>query len=179
MQISPSMAEKDNSHETITLHILSNVAVGSTIMNTYWREQIASLHRDALPFQAHTLGPIPSIVLAADVHPQVHALFNTQNTKLELWPTWCTFITTDQSTSESLLLVSISSSTIDAANNRCQRQYQLVLRFVHREHLRLLEAIEQAGKLILCTTTTRKEIPVLFYDPELSLHLEYIHPMFR
>ena len=168
-------------HDGKILYLLSNFAVGSTDKGDYWQEQIAMLQRDALPWQAYEVEPTPAVILDTTTQPNIAALLTSDHVSVEIWPTWCTFITTDRRTSESFLIVNVTYPTIatpDSMERIWQRQ-QLMLHFPHQQCLQLLEAIEDAGKLVLRTPAHPAGLTIPFYDPELTLHLEYIRPLYR
>jgi len=178
MQTSFPVLEQNNTQDATTLHILSNFAIGQTTLNDSWCEQITSLRQRALAFQAFSLNPVPSITRTTEAYLHGSGLFNVSNTALDIWPTWCSFLTSNRSVCESFLLLSIVTPEM-ISKTRGSRKYQLVFRFHYPEHLALLESIKRARKLVLRTSSPGVECVIPFYEPELANHLEYIRPLFR
>ncbi len=178
MQNSFPVLEHANIQEASTLYILSNFAVGQTILNDFWCEQITGLRQRALAFQAYSLDPVPSITRTTEAYLHGSGLFDLADTPLDIWPTWCSFLTRNRSVCESFLLLSIIKPDVISETGG-SRKYQLVFRFHYPEHLALLESIEGARKLVLRTSSPGVERVVPFYELELANHLEYIRPLFR
>lgn len=178
MHVSSAKSQRSVAQESVTLHILSNFAVGQTVLRSFWQEQIASLRHEAHPFQVLETEPIPSINLDAAEDSDALKLLRPTGAELQLWPNWCTFFTLDQRVSESFLLVSIIK--IETINQKRTHQSQrLVLQFKLPQQLEFLESIERAGKLVLRISSTREENMVVFDDCELALHLDHTRPLFR
>ncbi len=160
------------------MYILSNFAVGETVLRSFWQEQIAFLYHEAHSFQVLKTGSIPTIILDTDEHSDVLNLLSPTNAELQLWPNWCTFLTLNQHIRESFLLISIIKIEI-TDQGRTHQSQRLVLRFKLPQQLEVLESIERAGKLILRIPSTREESMIVFDDCELTLHLDHIRPLFR
>ena len=178
MQTSFPAPEQNNVHDATTLHILSNFAIGQTTLNDFWCQQITSLRQRALAFQAYNLNPVPSITRTTEAFLHGSSLFDSANTTLDIWSTWCSFLTGNRSVCESFLSLSFMMPDVISEMGR-SRKYQLVFRFHYPEHLALLESIERARKLVLRTSSPGVERVVPFYELELAHHLEYIRPLFR
>ncbi len=170
--------EQNSTQEATTLHILSNFAIGQTTLNDFWCEQITSLRQRALAFQAYSLDPVPSITRTTEAYLHGSGLFDSESTTLDIWPTWCSFLTSNGNVCESFLLLSIVKPE-RISRTGGSRKYQLVFRFHYPEHLDLMENIERARKLVLRTSSPGVERVVPFYELELANHLEYIRPLFR
>jgi len=177
MQLSFPVREQKNAQDATTLHILSNFALGQTTLNDVWCEHITSLRQRALAFQAFSLHPVPSITRTTEAYLHGSGLFDASSTALDIWPTWCSFLTSNRSVCESFLLLSIIKPEM-ISETRGSRKYQLVFRFHYPEHLDLLESIERARKLVLRTSTPGVEYVVPLYELELAQHLAYIRPLF-
>lgn len=173
MQVSASFFRPDFPPQPMTLHILSNFAVGKTVLSSYWQEQIAFLKQQAIPFQIQGLEPLPSFELAIDASTQLNMLREPKGTMVECWPTWCTFLTENRQISDSFLLISMMIDT------GVRQHTNITLRFRHPKQLFLMEAIEQAEELSLCTSSARRAYSIPLDKSELSLHLEYIRSLFR
>ncbi len=176
----PSFTKTSERQEQAILHILSNFAVGETTLSHFWQEQIAMLQQEALPFQQDISGSIPTLILDEETSlstPFGHAEYG----QVEQWPTWCTFISATHEVSETFLLLSVictNEATKDGQSQTSQK-YQLVFRFQHRLQLHILEAIEQARQMVIHGSSMSKELIVPFLVPELSIHLNYIRPLFH
>ncbi len=178
MQTPLPTPEQNSTQEVTMLHILSNLAIGQATPSDFWYEQITSLRQRALAFQAYSLGPVPSITRTTEAYLHGSGLFDLADTPLDIWPTWCSFLTTNRSVCESFLLLSIIKPEM-ISETGVSRKYQLVFRFHYPEHLALLESIERARKLVLRTSSPGVERVVPFCELELAHHLEYIRPLFR
>ena len=174
MHIATPTLQQDSVQRATMLHIMSNFAVGATVLNDYWREQITSLRQKALPFQGYRAN---SLTFTGKVSALVQNVFEAPDTTLDIWPSLCSFLASDGSASESFLLLSIIK-TESVSGVRTSQKYELVFRFAYPEHLELVEHIERARKLVLCTSS-KVEYTVSFYELELANQLEHIRPMFR
>ncbi|MBA2680549.1 MAG: hypothetical protein H0U76_19405 [Ktedonobacteraceae bacterium] len=152
-----------------SLHIVSGFWAGETSHVDYWKEQVETLKRDAIPFQVLSPSPVPSIQLDVSGYPLLPHLLDATSPTLEMWPTWCTFMTADLDISDTFLLLSVYN------RQRCQ----FALHFQHRQHIPFLEAIEQTQQLKLSLSAHEPSCIVHFYDPELVVHLEKIYSVFR
>ena len=127
------------------------------------------MKRDAVPFQVLPPSPIPSVLLDTREHPLLPHLLDASSPLLEMWPTWCTFMTADLDMSDTFLLLSVYN------RQRCQ----FALHFQHRQHIPFLEAIEQTQQLELRVSAHERNVIVQFHDPELVVHLGKIYSVFR
>ncbi len=147
-----------------SLHICSNLAVGTTLLTPYWQKRVATLKQEAVPFQILHDSSQPTLLLDVEQHPRLSALLDPGSDTFELWPTWCTFFTTDHELSDTFLLLSLSN----------RESYWLVLHFEHSQHLAFLQQVEEAKQLQLAVEPNRLRCTVPFADPELTLHLDTI-----
>ena len=178
--MTPSFTKTSERQEQATLHLLSNFTVGETTLSHFWQEQITMLQQDALPFQQKVFGSVPTLTL--DTETSLAPLFDyTEHGQVEQWPTWCTFISMQKGLSETFLLLSLTcrNEAMRESQSPTIQKYQLVLRFQHQLYLSLLEAIEQAGQVVVYDSSESKKLTIPFLVPELSLHLNYIRPLFR
>ncbi len=151
MQPFSPIREQNSTQEAPTLHILSNFAIGQTILNELWCEQIISLRQKALAFQTYSLDPVPSVTRTTEAYLHGSGLFDAVSTTLDVWPTWCSFLTSNLSVCESFLLLNVIKPEISSEAG-VSRKYQLAFRFRYPEHLDLMESIERARKLVLRTS---------------------------
>ncbi len=164
----PTLSQTQNPVQApASLHILSGFSVGETALVDYWREQVETVKRDAVPFQVLSSSLIPSILLDVRKHSLPSTLFDATSSGLELWADWCTFMTPELDISDTFLFLSIYN------RQRCR----FVLRFQHHQHIPLLEAIEQTRQLKLTLSSYEYSVP--FYNSELPVHLKKIHTVFR
>ena len=96
MYVSAAESQRSAAQESVTLHSLSNFAVGQTELRSFWQEQINSLRHEAYPFQIPGTEPIPTIILDATEDSDALNLLRPTGAELQLWPNWCTFFTLDQ-----------------------------------------------------------------------------------
>ena len=178
MQRFSPVSAQNSTQEATTLHLLSNFAVGQTTLNDFWCEQITSLRQKALAFQEWRSDPVPSITRTTEAFLHGSGLFDSESTTLDIWSTWCSFLTSNGNVCESFLLLSVVKPEM-ISTTRVSRKYQLVFRFQYPHYLDLVESMERARKLVLRTSFPGVELVVPLYELELVNHLEYIRPLFR
>jgi hypothetical protein len=178
MHVSSAESQRNKVQEPVTLHLLSNFAIGQTMLRSFWQEQIDSLRCEAHLFHVLEARLIPTINLDTPEDFDVVNLLSSTSAELQLWPNWCTFFTLDQRINESFLLINIIKiETTD--QGRTHQSKRLVLQFKLPQQLEFLESVERAGKLVIHIPSTRKEGVVVFDDCALTMHLDHIRPLFR
>lgn len=164
MQYVSAPAQHSYEQKGTALSICSNFATGEVCLTDFWRARINALQQEAVPFERVHAASLPTIRLTSETHPCLSALLELPGETSDLWPSWCTFITTDRQTSDTFLYVGFSS----------REHSWLLLRFQHSHHFSLLQEMEQAKQLVLLIEPQQRSYTVPLLDPELTVHLDCI-----